>query len=198
MIQNGFRPIFFILSFFSLFHFQVNAETVSDAIEACTKEKNSLKRLVCFDGVAKNLRSYSKGDDLYQPSQSGTARTLSSPAVSTAADTNDVSARINQKKVEEKLKKNNEVDEFGKKSLPKEEAYIEEGNLIAEVKQVEKLRSNKSRITLTNGQIWQQTDSLKYGVPKAGDKVILEKGLLNSFFIKVEGSKKRIRVKRVD
>ena len=36
----------------------VQAETVAQAIEKCRNTDNSLKRLVCYDNVAKSLRQY--------------------------------------------------------------------------------------------------------------------------------------------
>ena len=43
--------------------FNVQAETVADALEKCRNTDNSLKRLMCYDSVAKSLNKYEGSDD---------------------------------------------------------------------------------------------------------------------------------------
>lgn len=55
---------------------------------------------------------------------------------------------------------------------------------------------NKLTVTLDNGQVWQQTDSVR--VPwKAGEEILLERGALGSFFMKKPVGGRSIRVRRV-
>ncbi|MEP4300084.1 MAG: hypothetical protein ABJ340_10495, partial [Paraglaciecola sp.] len=54
----------------------------------------------------------------------------------------------------------------------------------------------KYAIQLDNGHIWKQTDDKRLKLSK-GDNVIIQRGALNSFFIKKDGMNTRIRVKRV-
>ena len=42
--------------------FNVQAETVADALEKCRNTDNSLKRLMCYDSVAKSLNKYEGSD----------------------------------------------------------------------------------------------------------------------------------------
>ncbi|MFS1524646.1 hypothetical protein ACL7TT_11105 [Microbulbifer sp. 2304DJ12-6] len=55
---------------------------------------------------------------------------------------------------------------------------------------------DKQIITLANGQIWQQIDSNRIRW-KTGNRVIIERGLLGSFFMKPAEGKRKIRVKRL-
>lgn len=68
--------------------------------------------------------------------------------------------------------------------------------IVATISKFQKTAHKKAYITLDNGQVWKQSDSTQV-YWKAGDSVRIERGALNSFFIrKTEGSR-RIRVKRV-
>ncbi|WKD51500.1 hypothetical protein [Microbulbifer spongiae] len=55
---------------------------------------------------------------------------------------------------------------------------------------------NKRIITLDNGQIWGQSDGSRVHW-KAGDPVVVERGLLGSFFMKPAEGRRKIRVKRL-
>ena len=51
-------------------------------------------------------------------------------------------------------------------------------------------------ITLDNGQVWRQTDSVRLKLVE-GQSVTIKRGALGSFFISKENANKRIRAKRV-
>ncbi|MBW8367564.1 MAG: hypothetical protein K0M70_06870, partial [Arenimonas sp.] len=54
------------------------------------------------------------------------------------------------------------------------------------------------RITLVNGQVWEVTDSsARLKVSLQDPTVIVEPGILNSWYLKVEGYNTRARVKRI-
>lgn len=59
----------------------------------------------------------------------------------------------------------------------------------------------KTRFFMANGQVWEQTDGLKVRVPKVrngnANKANISKASLGSFFLRVNGKGKAIRVRRV-
>ncbi|MBO1254597.1 hypothetical protein J3L16_02720 [Alteromonas sp. 5E99-2] len=170
-----------------LVSFTSQAKTLSKAIEDCTDVDNSLKRLVCFDNVAKTLNGYSeKNQEL--------------PVVTVKAAPSSVATvkKENTKQAPQKRTKNDEVENFGKPKPSVTSSYIDGDALIGKVSAVKKLGNKKVIVTLDDGQEWLQTSSEKVGQPKTGDTVVITNGALSSFFMKVEGSKRRIRVKRIN
>ena len=51
-------------------------------------------------------------------------------------------------------------------------------------------------ITLSNGHVWKQTEA-KYFKVKVNDSVFVERGVLSSFFLGMDDTNQRIRVKRI-
>lgn len=63
---------------------------------------------------------------------------------------------------------------------------------------VRKRRDGKWVFTLENGASWRQTDTRSIrGIPKAGQKITIERALFGSFKATLEGRKKTIKVIRV-
>ena len=56
----------------------------------------------------------------------------------------------------------------------------------------------QSRIRLANGQVWQVTDGSSGGYRLVDPKVNLQRGMLGSYFLELEGQNRSIRVKRVE
>jgi hypothetical protein len=69
-------------------------------------------------------------------------------------------------------------------------------SITAAISSIEGGAYGKSVVTLDNGQIWRQTDSSHVSW-KAGESVLLERGVFGSFFMKQAGGGRGIRVKRV-
>lgn len=55
---------------------------------------------------------------------------------------------------------------------------------------------DKLTVTLDNGQVWRQTDSVHVNW-KSGEQVVLERGAFGSFFMKKASGGRGIRVKRL-
>jgi hypothetical protein len=55
----------------------------------------------------------------------------------------------------------------------------------------------KLTLTLDNGQVWKQLDSKSFRIPDEEPRVVIWKGRLGGFSLKLEGSTKAIRVKRI-
>lgn len=157
------------------------AQPISEALQACSAESNSLKRLVCFDCIVKNMRQYDGLDETV-----ATRLPASAPAP----------------KVTAVPRTNNEAENFGLKEKAEasfEGAQMVDGKLVAMVTSSKQVARNKYQFTLDNGQVWEQTESGVGlgGVPKAGDRVNIKSGMLGAFFISKEGMNKRFRVKRL-
>jgi len=119
-------------------------------------------------------------------SSSATTRTSTPVHVSAAvAPTPIISAKPTTQVME---------DAFGRtKSEPTQELE----QLTAKVKSVRTNQERKQVITLENGQIWRQTDNDPI-VIKIGHQIIIEKASLGSFLLNIEGSNRKMRVKRVE
>jgi hypothetical protein len=58
--------------------------------------------------------------------------------------------------------------------------------------------TGRTRFVLENGQVWVQAEDDTFNIKKQmNPKVFLERGLLGTYFLKVEGYGSRVRVKRL-
>lgn len=55
----------------------------------------------------------------------------------------------------------------------------------------------KLQITLSNGQVWRQLDNKHFAYSEDNGQAYIQRGALGSFLFSQEGTKKRIRVKRI-
>ena len=53
------------------------------------------------------------------------------------------------------------------------------------------------RVTLDNGQVWEQVGSDRYQL-KVGDAVVIERGRFNSFFLRKQSSDRKVRFTRLN
>lgn len=168
------------------------AESLVDRITACTNEKDSLKRLICFDKVAafaKKEASYYTGTPSQQQS-SNTAK--EAPAVNNKKQ--QTVAAIPAKPVTTATQKQPE-DIFGKEI---QEAVDAIESVTYTIKSATKNVYKKWRFTFENGQQWIQKDTNRNSKFAAGDTVIIKRGLLNAFYLHRKDNNISIRVKRVD
>lgn len=56
----------------------------------------------------------------------------------------------------------------------------------------------RTRIRLANGQVWQVTDGSSGTYRLVDPKVRVQRGMLGSFFLEIEGQNRSLRVKRVE
>ena len=157
------------------------AETLSSAVQACAQEKDSLKRLVCYDKVAKETKQYKDGDTAFAPASTTPQvnRKATAPVVVKAEQqaTTVVDAEQNFG-LDERKRPENETDK-----------------ILVSIQNKDKDPYGKWVLTMTNGQIWKQSDSGSYRLPDA--QLYIERGVLGSFFLGAEGMNRKIRVKRI-
>ena len=161
--------------------FHAHAESIGEAMEKCRNTENSLKRLMCYDRMAKSLNQYEGVNErvsqlnAYKPNNSAQDRPLPAP--------------IDQQPVPSE-----QENDFGlehKRDLTKATSEI-----AVTINAIKKNLRDKYVITFSDGSVWQQTDQT-YMKLKAGQTVSVERGLLGAFYLGVEGLNKRMKVKRV-
>lgn len=162
----------FLMTSFTL---DANAETLSDALKQCSKVDNSLKRLVCYDKLVQRANGL-QNSDLPELRQQQRTRVADTKAES----------------VEQNLTKEQAFG-FEKDIQIQKEAEFDSIRAIA--LKIELNPYKRMTITLDNGQVWKEAEK-GYAKIKEGDEVIVERGMMGSFYIKKADSKRRSRVKR--
>lgn len=151
------------------------------ALQACTFVENDFNRLLCYDNVmaGKSLSKLATKQQIEQPAAISAAPVAAAP-VTAAASTQIVKTKN---------------EDFGLEH--KEVAKVNDDQISAIVKSVKKAPYGELIIELDNGQQWRQvgSDSLRL---KEQDVVVIERGVFNSFLLKVEGQNRSIRVKRTN
>ena len=160
--------------------FNAHAETLADAMEKCRNTDNSLKRLICYDNIAKSLNQYDGASAQVSQLQAYRSEAATQPRPQVEAN----------RQPEASEPKN----DFGLEHRRDLSAEASEVSLtIASFK--DSLRGKKI-ITFSDGSVWQQSDSAYLKIEE-GQQVSIERGLLGSFYLSVEGVNKRMKVKRV-
>jgi len=172
-----FRAFFLLAATFSMASFSVQAESVSDALAKCRNTENSLQRLVCYDRVAKDVTSYSGAED-------NISRSLPiRPAKPMAAAPRPMAAQSEKPTVE-----------FGREHIRDKDRL--DDSLSGVVTNLSETARGELVISFDNGTVWQQSNEMSLKL-KVGQMVIIERGMLGAFYAKIEGVKKRMKVKRV-
>lgn len=176
-----------ILSLTLCAHFS-HAESISDALKTCGETQNSLKRLVCYDGIVQDMDKYSGLDDLMSipaPLQQSSTKTLAPVA---PASSSSPSAEVSSTE-------STENQDFG---LEHKKLYDDtEDKIYATVAKVKKDAVGKLTITLDNGHVWKQIGTDKFRA-KANEVVFIERGVLNSYMMGRDSSNKKTRVRRIN
>lgn len=175
------RGLLVLVTALSSTAFSAQAETISDALLACGNTGNSLKRLVCYDDVVKNINNYTG-------TQEAISRTV---ALAPRANKNVESQQPVKAEPTPPRTSNSEFGLEHKVSLddlPDSFAGV--------VSKVTKSPRGYIIITFDNGSIWQQSDDKDLKI-KVGQEIMIERGMLGAFYAQKEGVNKRMKVKRV-
>lgn len=159
------------------------AQSLPPSVAACTSEKDSLARLVCFD---REVAKYTQPTARVAPTPAIPA-TVSPPAV-TVAPTPPVSA-------------SQATDEFGvtgQLARKRKETKEEEGAVIKELHAVVSKVSTKPYgefvLALDNGQVWQQIETKSTFIIKVGENVVIKPAKFGSFMLTSDsGATTRVR-----
>ncbi|QUN05618.1 hypothetical protein KDN34_15740 [Shewanella yunxiaonensis] len=183
---------FLIAAVTSLFTFHVQA-SVEQQLAHCSTITDQSARLACYDHLAQAVTQAKKTipanepamnpKDLLVPSEPIAENSVSAPEKPAAPIPTPATPKNNEKA----------VAQFG---APVERADAALEQIQDVVTKAQKGLRGTFTITLSNGQVWQQIDSESFRI-KNGQKVVIEKAALGSFLLKVEGSNRTIRVKRL-
>lgn len=159
----------------------VHAESIGDALAQCSKEGNSLQRLVCYDRVVKDIKQYSGLEDSIKrgyPVPTANASAPTTPAKPAMPASPSVQAE-NQFGLEHKQPIGEDVD-----------------SLSGNISSLDRTLRGKYVITLDNGTVWEQTDSDKLKLSD-GETVTIERGILGAFYLTRSDVDRRMKVKRI-
>lgn len=159
---------------------------------ACKAETDSLKRLVCYDKVAKKitpetLETQAKAVVPAQPKSIAEPKQVVAVAPTVVESAPKATATPTSPSKAE--------DTFGNEYKPDREEWLDEVKL--EIAEAKLNSSKKWRVTFTNGQRWQAQETKSNVRFKAGDIVIIKRGAWSAFYMKKEGSNRKVRVKRL-
>jgi hypothetical protein len=180
--------LFIACSFLVIGAPNVWAESVSDALIVCSEESNSLKRLICFDKVVKKLNSYQQGDEVL-------GEIARAPAPRSAKPVDKIPEQPN---APESANKTDEVDTFGLPKPSESDTFLTDGDLHSVVSEVRQASNRRLHFVLENGQVWEKTEGGATGLPKVGDKIVINRRALSAFYIRREGVNRSFKVKRIN
>ncbi len=174
-----------LVIFFMSMSAYASASITAD-LQSCVSENNDKKRLACFDQLSK---SYVNSATNIVKSQTAAKKAV---AVSEVAVTIAKPPTNPVKEVKQDIAKKEDI--FGA-----EYKTIQNGleQLSFTIKSVKKNPYGQRRFTFENGQVWQQKDGTTAGKYSVGSEVTIKRGVLNSFYLKKEGSNRTLKVKRV-
>lgn len=143
----------------------VHAAELQLELKKCRSIQQEQSRLQCYDSIDSPAVVTASSDVAIQK-----APAVESPTTTLAEDPNQFGRKIT-------------VEELGPEQVEMTIAQLAVGPL------------KKYTLTMTNGQVWKQSESASIQL-KTGDVCILSKGFLGAFYLQKKGSSKRIRVKR--
>ncbi len=147
-------------------------EINTQALEACSLIENDFNRLLCYDNIMAGKSIGSARSESKIPQHAKAHKQAAKEKQATAPK-----------------------DDFGLEH--KEIVKEQEDEIRVTVTKAEKAPHGELVITMDNGQIWRQIGSERFRL-KEGDKVVISRGMFNSFLLKLEGQNRTIRVKRTD
>ena len=153
------------------------ADAQVESARQCAKQKDSLQRLVCYDHI-------------FQAEAAPVAPAKAAPAVAAPAVAASVAvpaAAAAPAIGDETLKK-----------VQKEKATEAPSHLEARVTALRQMRPELFRLTLDNGQVWQQQEVSTMFHVEVGDSVRIEKGSMGSYRMAKAGGSGWVRVNRTE
>jgi len=166
------------------------ADPQLDAARQCTALTDSLQRLVCYDkalayGSPSVAAPAPAAAQAQRPARAATQPPPAAPAAAAAAPAVAAAAPALG-------------DEAVKRSRKDEAVSTEPTNLEARVTAARETRKDTYRVSLENGQVWQQMDMSSLFHVAVGDTVRIEKGKMGGYRMALTGGHSGwVRVSRV-
>lgn len=186
-----------------------NAQNLAESVSQCAKETNALKRLVCFDELAKTVDAFDKQTVKAKaptvtkvPAAAAiTTITPALPAAIVSTPAQKPSTKVKQAAKADieaqATKEEQEIAEFGLPPSTLKDTELVDGELLSSIVDIRKTNILRYRYTLANGQVWEKTDSNKQGLPRVGNKVVIRSGALGSYFMRKVNTNRSFKVKRI-
>lgn len=171
------------------------ADALPPSLRGCMKEADATRRLACFDRESAVLAGENAPvAHQVEPAPPRPAAPAPAAPVASAAATAGAAAATTQAA----------SDKFGYKgSIAREdldkqkEAEQASGALTAKVAEIAALANGGLRVTLDNGQVWQQKTADRGMHIKVGDQVTIKHATLGSFLLTSDTINGSMRVSRV-
>lgn len=167
----------------------VASEHITRQLKACHAEKDSLKRLMCYDNVVNALPAKKvitaqtvENNTQVNKEQAIQKKETIKPAITAPVVNKTQKAEHGAEAI------------FGNEHKPKQEVV---DKVIYVIKSAKKTLRGTWKFVFENGQRWEQKDT-SYAKFKVGDEVQIKRGALNAFYLKKLSSNRSIRVKRID
>jgi hypothetical protein len=158
------------------------ADPQLDTAQRCTRITDSLERLVCYDKAMAPVATPAA------PARSAAPAPAVAPTAAASPPAAPVAAAM---------------PELGQEQLKQSGGKTEDAkptSLDAKVSSLDSLPWNMVRVTLENGQVWQQQESSVRFTVKVGDTVRIKKGALGSYRMArvSNGTSGWVQVRRVE
>jgi hypothetical protein len=171
-----------------------------EAARQCAQQKDSLQRLVCYDRIfladeASPVAAAAAPAAVAAPVAAAPAAVVAPVAVAPAAVAAPAAAAVVAAPKPAAV-----APALGDESLKKNKKDVVEApkSMEARVTAVRETRPQLFRMTLENGQIWQQMESSSLFHVKNGDSVRIEKGSMGSYRMSLTKGSGWVRVTRVE
>lgn len=165
---------------------EVQAAELSDDIIACRSIESTAERLDCYDKAVDR-----RNQSVAKPQAAAATKAVVEPRVAAPAPATPATEDASDDKYF------GLSDEEVLKAEKRSAGATDIEELKASVIRLRSTGSGKHLISLENGQLWQQTDSNRFRI-SVGDDVVIRKAALGSYMMRKAGSKRSIRVKRVN
>lgn len=170
-------------------------ETLADAVQSCSKVRNSLDRLVCYDRVVKEMNRYAGLEQSLSPKMPVTSAPAASASPSSVGAAPVAAATVAASQSAPAATSLTAEQAFGMEAAVTREQGVDK--ITSAVASVGKDARDNFVVTLENGQVWKQTDSTSFRI-KEGQEIYVERGALGAFYLSREDVNRRVRVVRID
>jgi hypothetical protein len=211
------KPIFFVLIAsitvaLPMVLASTSVSAQSGEINKCRVIQNNVKRLACLDNLFKRLDSEKPTNNSVETPPISSSEQVNQTN-SSQSETDEIDKRAQALMTKEKksgdpfsfntpsLSTINKQqtkkldDSFGAESMSKASDNEVEEMQMSVTDLVEDSRGYVT-VTLSNEQVWRQTESTRFRLQK-GELVIIERGVFQSFYLSKPNNNRRIRVKRI-
>ena len=158
------------------------AESLPAGVRSCTAETDPDRRLACFDReVARFPVPAAKAAAPSAPMATPAAGETSLPSTANVATANTATAPVETSK-------------------PQQQPSAKKDSQQRVTARIVTIKRSPSEmlLTLDNGQVWEQMDDTMVTAGRmTNPKVTITRGLLNSFYISVEGVSDSVEIKRI-